>query len=293
MELLLVVISLASVVLAAIMSIVAWKLLRHGRRRASARIEALESMAEIDDAPPPATAMALGEPPADDPWDLPSYTPEPPSGRAAPLVRHDQFRPDVDSALTPNLTFGGAVVPQPPSHRWVAFAVVATVIFLGVGSAFAIRSAQPVAEFVRGVVQPRPDVARAEPLELLSLRHGTDQSGTFTVTGLVQNPVAGISLDNIVAVVYLFDDNGQYFASGRAHLDVPAFRPGDESPFVVRIPDATGVSRYRVGFRLDDGGVVGHVDRRGQLPHNTTGDALDRFGRSVATPASGSRPVEG
>jgi len=191
----------------------------------------------------------------------------------------------------PDVAFGATVAHRSRSRGGLGFALVAVVVFLGVGSAFAVRSAQPIAEFVGGILEPRPNLAAAEPLELLSLRHATAPSGAFTVTGLVQNPAEGLSLDNIVAVVYLFDEKGQYFASGRAQLDLPAFRPGDESPFVVTIPEASGVSRYRVGFRLHDGGVVGHIDRRGQLPHNTTGDALEGIGRAV--PASGSRPVEG
>jgi hypothetical protein len=35
------------------------------------------------------------------------------------------------------------------------------------------------------------------------------------------------------------------------------------------------VSRYRVGFRTEEGGIVAHVDRRGQLPGGMTGDAID------------------
>jgi len=45
-------------------------------------------------------------------------------------------------------------------------------------------------------------------------------------------------------------------------LDFTSLTPGDESPFVIRVPVSGEVSRYRVGFRGPDDRVVGHVDRR-------------------------------
>jgi hypothetical protein len=75
--------------------------------------------------------------------------------------------------------------------------------------------------------------------------------------------------------VFLFDRDGNYFATGTAPLDFGVLHPGEESPFVVRVPAPGRVSRYRVGFRLEDGGAVAHVDRRGQLPDGTTGDSID------------------
>jgi hypothetical protein len=64
--------------------------------------------------------------------------------------------------------------------------------------------------------------------------------------------------------VYLFDNTGAYFATGRADLEFRGLRPGEESPFTVKIPETTGVGRYRVGFRREDGSVIAHVDKRGQ-----------------------------
>ncbi|PYR78214.1 MAG: hypothetical protein DMF87_14730 [Acidobacteria bacterium] len=50
-------------------------------------------------------------------------------------------------------------------------------------------------------------------------------------------------------------------ASGRAPLDFDALAPGDESPFIVNVPNVTNVARYRVTFRSGDT-VVRHIDRR-------------------------------
>src|SRR5439155_12200115 len=113
--------------------------------------------------------------------------------------------------------------------------------------------------------------------------------GAFTVTGLVQNPLNGQAARKIVAVVYLFDRDGNYFAGGKAALDFTVLPPGDESPFVVHIPNAGRVTRYRVGFRSEEGGVVAHVDRRGQTPGGTTGDTIE----APAVPHAVSRRSEG
>lgn len=101
----------------------------------------------------------------------------------------------------------------------------------------------------------------AAPLELMSMRHQR-QGTTLTVSGLVRNPAQGVEVNGITAVVFAFDRTGAFLASGRAALDLSALGPGDESAFVVNIPNALDVARYRVTFRSGSG-VVRHVDRRG------------------------------
>jgi hypothetical protein len=114
----------------------------------------------------------------------------------------------------------------------------------------------------------------ASPLELVSMRHAREGQ-TLTVTGLVRNPPTGANVTRITAVVFAFDRTGAFVASGGAPLDFTTLEPGDESPFVVTIPNVTDVGRYRVTFRGADG-VVRHVDRRD--PHT-----------AVRTPQSGTR----
>jgi hypothetical protein len=99
------------------------------------------------------------------------------------------------------------------------------------------------------------------PLELLSLRDSQEDS-RLTVTGLVQNPRAGAPLNRVVATAFVFAADGTFLASGRAPLDFSTLAPGDESPFVITIPVKGTVARYRVGFRNEEGHVIGHVDRR-------------------------------
>ena len=65
-----------------------------------------------------------------------------------------------------------------------------------------------------------------------------------------------------MATALLFGADGAFLASGGAPLDFTVLRPGDESPFVIDVPVTAPVARYRVGFRSEDGRVIGHVDRR-------------------------------
>ena len=100
----------------------------------------------------------------------------------------------------------------------------------------------------------------AAPLELISMRY--ERKGTtLTVSGLVKNPRSGVKVNGLTAVVFAFNSNGAFIASGRAPLDFNALAPGDESPFIVNVPNVTNVARYRVTFRSGDT-VVRHIDRR-------------------------------
>jgi hypothetical protein len=99
------------------------------------------------------------------------------------------------------------------------------------------------------------------PLELMSMRHQR-QGTTLTVSGLVRNPSQGVAMNSVTAVVFVFDRNGAFLASGRAALDFSALAPGEESPFVVNVPNVSDVARYRVTFRSGNG-VVRHIDKRG------------------------------
>jgi hypothetical protein len=98
------------------------------------------------------------------------------------------------------------------------------------------------------------------PLELMTMRHAREGS-ELKVTGLVRNPSSGVQMSRITAVVFAFDRDGALIASAHAPLDFTVLAPGDESPFVVTIPNASDVGRYRVSFRSEQG-ALRHVDRR-------------------------------
>jgi hypothetical protein len=99
------------------------------------------------------------------------------------------------------------------------------------------------------------------PLELVALRHSRD-AGTLTISGLVQNPKTGLTQSRLIATAFVFGPDGTFLTSSRALLDISRLAPGDESPFVVTVPVSGEVSRYRIGFRTEDGQVIAHVDKR-------------------------------
>jgi hypothetical protein len=101
------------------------------------------------------------------------------------------------------------------------------------------------------------------PLELVALGHERD-GDRLTVRGIVRNPGSGARMDRVTAVVFLFDRTGGFLASGRVAIEAAALRPGGASPFVLTMPGAGEVGRYRVSFRTGDR-VVPHVDRRDPL----------------------------
>ena len=138
---------------------------------------------------------------------------------------------------------------------------------LGIGFVFAVSVIVLIAMTGdRRLEEPdaAPVVASAAPgsLELVSMRHERAADGLM-VTGLVRN-TSERTPDELFAVVFAFDRDGNYVASGRAALEFPRLGPGDESPFRITIADVKDVGRYRVSFRTE-AGVVRHVDRRPSL----------------------------
>ena len=99
-------------------------------------------------------------------------------------------------------------------------------------------------------------------LELLSMRHART-GDALRVTGLVRNSGAATS-SAIMAVVFVFDRDGGFVASGRAPLEFGDIARGDQSPFQVMIPEVKDVGKYTVSFRTQ-AGIVPHVDLRRTL----------------------------
>lgn len=224
------------------------KLLRDGKRRSDARVAMLAAMA--------ADAAGYAAPPAPDPDDedldagvfQPGAVDLPLAYSSAPPIGADMFAARAEASAWPKRLAVAAALA----------AVLVAVVLIARGGLFggapateatASRAAQPAAT--------PPQL----PLELLSLKQ-SQADGTLTITGLVQNPRAGAELSKVVATAFLFAADGSFLASGRAPLDFTLLRPGDESGFVIAVPVTAPVARYRVGFRGEDGHVIGHVDRR-------------------------------
>jgi hypothetical protein len=282
METLLMIVTIVALSLGVGMSAIAWRLLRENRLRSAARVEVLQELASAPDtdepesSPPPVRPIHAParftdiEEPSEErrDWDMPLRPQKP----AAAVLAVEHRQQDVHAAIFA----AEAPISGVRGRRSLALAAVAVVMAALVAGIYTIYRPVLAAEGPQSESRTAAGGARgaARPMELLSLKHGMDPTGTFTVTGLVQNPLDGAPLRKVVAVVLLFDREGNYFASGTAPLDFTLLEPGEESPFVVHVPVVSRVSRYRVGFRSEDGGTVVHVDRRGQLPDGTTGGAV-------------------
>jgi hypothetical protein len=144
------------------------------------------------------------------------------------------------------------------SSRWLVPAIGAIIVLLALATIYFV-SGQPDT-----AAQPARAAVGNAPLELVSLRQARE-GDTLTVSGTVRNPSEAPDRRQVAAVVFVFDRNGSFVASGRAPLDYQALAPGDESPFVITVPGASEVSRYRVSFREGDD-VLPHVDRRESGP---------------------------
>jgi len=160
-----------------------------------------------------------------------------------------------------------AAAPPPPTRtgRGTLIAVVAIFMAVGAGSVYALYGSAPRLAWSTVATPPAET-----PLELIALTHRRDPSGEFSVTGLVQNPATGRTTPALRAVVYLFGADGEYVTSGTAAIEVPVLAPGGQSSFTVRLAGISRVSRYRLGFRQQDGGAFAHVDRRGEPLAGTT-----------------------
>jgi len=232
-------VTIISLLLTVIMSVIAWRAAHEEKRRTEARIAALA--AEIHDGGRP-HVFRRPEPDLDLRRSIDSPLPLSPSGlfeNGAPAPASPRLATVVGIGV---LVFG---------------ALAAVAIVLGTGSSAATaRVEAPTAEHAI-----RPAAAESPvPLELLALGHERD-GDRLTVRGIVRNPSVGREVDRVTAVVFLYDRNGGFLTSGRAAIESPSLAPGGESTFVVVVPGASDVGRYRVSFRTEDR-VVPHVDRR-------------------------------
>ena len=226
-DVVLTVVTLASLGLAGVMGIVTWRVLSRERRRFDERVEELSFAA------------------ADPAESVPELFTEP-----SP-VRSNRRRFMVAAA------FGSAVLV-------LAFAAVMVL--------------NPVRA---GGTAVGPAAARvAVPIELVSLDHVRAGRG-LSIHGRLRNPAAGASIRDLIAVVFLFNGNGEQVGTTQAAVMAMVLAPGGETLFEVPVVDGQRVARYRVTFRIANTPVP-HVDRRVAPRSATPGPIRVAAERSVA-----------
>jgi hypothetical protein len=221
-----------SLVLAVVMSLVAWRVARDERARADARVETLASDIQA------AVASAGG------------------GRRSEPMLR--AVRP----ARTDNVDLFSGPTSAANSRSVVIvgvglfiFATIAALAVVLTNGTHGIGTRAPTSAPAPNSVQP----ASLPSLELQALGHERD-GDRLIVRGVVRNPTSAAS-GAITAVVFAFDHDGGFVTSARATLDTPVLAPGADSTFLVSLPHAEHVVRYRVSFRTDTT-IVPHVDKR-------------------------------
>ena len=227
MDLVLVTITGISLVLAIVMGVIVFRLVREERQRSEARVQLLKD--------------AIGESPS---WDLFEFESE----ADAPRDLHGVQSHPVPLFSVPDL-----------ESVWLRRAGVAVMVALIVAAAGYIMMRAGTAE------PARPIAAAMTPLELVALQHAAENDA-LTISGTLLNPREGTAVTELAVTASVFGPDGAVLASGRAPLDYRTLAPGEESGFLVKIPVHGTVSRYRVGFRRLDGSVVAHVDRRIDVP---------------------------
>jgi hypothetical protein len=255
MDTVLIAVTALSLAMAIGMALVVAKLLRDDRERSDARVAAL-------------TAMAAGPLPRER-----GFSPRPAlhdteatrrTGYAAAAVHSGtevlgdlELRPARTDTASSGELFAQRQDPSPWGPRLV---VIGSLIAAVAVAFFAVTLAGRHSNAVTTPAVLSP-VAENAPLELVALRHSRD-AGTLTISGLVQNPKTGLPQSRLIATAFVFGPDGTVLTSSRAPLDISRLAPGDESPFVVAVPVSGEVSRYRIGFRGEDGQVVAHIDKR-------------------------------
>lgn len=277
MQTLLLVITLGSLAMTIVLAAILVRLIRFERRREAVRVDLLREMAD--------EASDYGEVDRSDVHF--------PAGDQRGFDRSEIDRPAVEAPdfrlrdtidVAPARASADLFAHSEQGSAWPRRAAVAAAIaVLIVAGVFGLRRPSAPAGAPRSDV-PMATTGASPPqtpalLELLSLKQ-TQEGGALTITGLVQNPRDGAALSKIVATAMLFDSDGTFLASGRAPLDFTVLRPGDESGFVITVPVKAPVARYRVGFRNEDGHVIGHIDRR-------TASTLATGTANVSVPARG------
>jgi hypothetical protein len=250
MELILIVVTLISLIVAIVMSVIAGRLIREDRRRSAARVEALSAEADFAESPlMPARPLARAV-------SVPTESPKPSVAELAIPAGLPRDPVPVSDAM-----FGTVQDSRGATVRPVAVLALCAVLAIVAGLAFlSTRDSDAPAAETR-LVANTSDAS----LELLSLSHASS-GAEWTISGLVRNPEASTEMTSVTVLAFLFDETGGFAGSGRAPLELGRIGPGESAPFSVSVAATGPVSRYRIGFRGADGRVIHHFDRRPSPP---------------------------
>ena len=270
MDTILIAVTVLALAMTATMAVIVVAVLRQERARSEARVAALSAMAaDASEAPRPLSHqeplrqdVMHAEPPREErvssrivvsPGPVHRFSEEP----LDDAVDDFEIRPGVSGVS--NL-FSEPERTSPWGRRFVVIGCLAAIV-LAIGLTIGLSRPRPSSIDEGNPVSPAATARDVSPFELLSLRYA-QESDRLVITGLVKNPRGATPISHVVATAFVFGPDGTFRSSGRAPLDFVTLTPGEESPFVVNVPVTGQVTRYRVGFRTEDGRVLPHVDKR-------------------------------
>ncbi len=200
MEITLIVVTALSLAIAGAMSILAWRVAGEERRRSEARVAALAADIRSSDVDPPLVTA------------VPDVADAPTSGNMFTYIQPVTALPRLATVILAGVLVVGAGA--------------ALLVALGRSGDVAANSvAKPAAGAAESQAAVPPTTARA--LELVALGHERDRD-RLTVRGIVRNPASGSPLNQLTAVVLVYDRAGGFLTTGRALVQVPSLGPGGE-----------------------------------------------------------------
>ena len=198
MDAVLLIITLVSLLAALTMSVVTWQVVRDDRRRSAARV------AEI------ASELGHTRRPAE------PAVPSPFASAASTDAGHDAM------PTTPVADLFALAERVPVRWHPIGVALLGGLVVLGI----ALTGASLLRDS-GGSNVVAPVAASPPPLELVTLRH-VHEGDALTVSGLVRNPSTGSTMQRVMAVVFMFDRQGDFAGSGRAPLELATLAPGEK-----------------------------------------------------------------
>ena len=272
MDTILIAVTAVALAMTATMGVILVTVLRQERARSEARVAALSAMAaDVVDAhaepisrqafrPEPTRRDIAAPRPAPTAIPVQRFSSAPPVQQfpdAAAVADVDDLEIDHGVSGVSHL-FAETEPSSPWGRRFVVIGCMAALV-AAIGMTLVFSRARSSSD--GGVNATQAEAASGSPLELLSLRY-SQEPDRLVITGTVQNPRGAAPVSHVVATAFVFGADGAFLSSGRAPLDFITLTPGEESPFVVNVPVVGQVTRYRVGFRTEDGRVLPHVDKR-------------------------------
>lgn len=163
------------------------------------------------------------------------------------------------------------VLTDPDRSRGVQiFASIILIVYIALICPFAAREFMistpttiPIPTTIDKPIATRKPVATSKPtatpgpqLALLSLQPDRSPGGGyFIVEGEVKN-ISGLSLDDVVAIVSVYDSDRNFITSDTALIEYTTLLPGQTSPFEVMVDYNPKIEYYKVEFKHLLGGRI-------------------------------------